>query len=244
MRRHLGAALALALLTAACAGPTPDRVAVAAGSAAEQIPVPSTTTTVVPPAPTTTKPVVTSATTPATPTTRTPTTRTPTTAHPPPAAAPRTRGPYPPGVSGTTLSATTTSGDTTLSLSFFPADQFFGERIRVGVELTTRDAVRSVKVDFGNGTVVDATPPGFNCPGTVRPLYPGGAVYTYPAPGRYVVKAIVTSVPCIPFVATPPPGFPTEAPDPFSPGHTVEVAVTYEQAPDRPPPPVGPPPGP
>jgi len=151
-------------------------------------------------------------------------------------------------VSGTTLAATTTSanttsGDTTLSLSFFPADQYFGEITQVRLELTTREAVRSVKVDFGNGHVVDATPPGLDCPGKVRPLYPGAPIYTYPAPGRYVVKAIVTSVPCVPFPAPGPPGVPTEAPDPFSPGHSVEVAVTYEQAPDRPPRPVGPPPG-
>lgn len=248
MRRHVGAALVLALLTAACGGPAPDRVAVAAGSAGEEIPVPAPTSTTVAPAPTTTtNPVVTSTTIRAA--TRTPTTgtRTPTTGPlptaTPAAVAPRTRGPYPPGVSGTTLSATTTSGDTTLALSFFPADQYFGEIVQVRLELSTREAVRSVKVDFGNGTVVDATPPGFNCPGKVRPLYPGAPIYTYPAPGRYVVKAVVTSVPCVPSGATPPPGFPTEVPDPFSAGNTVEVTATYDQAPDRPPPPVGPPPG-
>ena len=236
--RHLrlAGALVVAVIATACGGTgsTPDRVAVAAG--AQVIPEPTTTTTTtVAPAPTTT-------------TTRRPPATTTSTTRPPappttPAPAPRPRGPYPPGVSGTTLSATTTSGSTTLSLRLFPGDQYFGERVQVGMDLSSRDAVRSVKVDFGNGTVVDATPSGFNCPGTVRSLNPAAPNYTYPAPGRYVVRAIVTEAPCVPFPATPPPGFPSEAPDPFSPDRVVEVSLTFEQAADRPPRPVGPPPG-
>lgn len=238
MPRRLAFALVL-VLAAACAGPGQgdDRVAVAAGSAAQEVPAPTstsqpapapTTSTTQRPAPTTTS------------TTRAP--APPTTARPAPAPT-RPRGPYPPGVSGTTLSATTTAGDTTLTMKLFPADQYFGENIQVRMELATRDAVRSVKVDFGNGTVVDATPPAFTCPGAVRALNPGAPTYTYPAPGRYVVRAIVTSAPCVPFPATPPPGFPSEVPDPLHPDRVVEVAITFDQAPDRPPPPVGPPPG-
>ena len=231
------------LAAAACgggAGPDAGRTLSAAGSTGEEAPAPTV------PAPTTTSPPTTAA--PAT-TTTTERAAPTTTARPAPptttaAPAPRTRGPYPPGVSGTTVSATTTSGSTTLSLRLFPGDQYFGERIQVGMDLSSRDAVRSVKVDFGNGTVVDATLSGFNCPGTVRSLHPAAPSYTYPAPGRYVVRAIVTEAPCIPFPATPPPGFPSEAPDPFSPDRVVEVSLTFEQAPDRPPRPVGPPPGP
>lgn len=236
-RRYLVASLLLAATACAGPGPSPDRVAVAAGAGAQVIPEPTTTTTTVAPAPTTT-------------TTKRPPATTTSTARPAPPAttaapAPRPRGPYPPGVSGTTLSATTTSGSTTLSLKLFPGDQYFGEIVQVSMELSTRNAVRSVKVDFGNGHVVDASHPGitFNCPGTVRSLNPGAPIYTYPAPGRYVVRAIVTEAPCVPFPATPPPGFPSEVPDPFSPDRVIEVSLTFEQAPDRPPRPVGPPPG-
>lgn len=248
MRRHLGAALAIAALATACAGPAPDRVAVAAGSAAEEVPVPTTTSTTVAPAPTTTtKPAVTSTT--ARPTAvaapRPATTRVPVTPAPPIAGyAPP---PPPPGVEADGYGgyggvATLTTPDAIVELSVYPREQYFGEFVQVKVAVTTRE-MWSLKVEMGNGVVFDGLAGG-TCSIEPRTMY-GGAppFYTYPAPGQYTIKATVTIIPCI---AIPgPPGSPPGAPSPFpSDRRTLEgVSMGLNQRPDRPPPPVGPPPG-
>jgi hypothetical protein len=126
-------------------------------------------------------------------------------------------------------------------MTVYPREQYFGENIQVGLEITTTEFV-SAQVDMGNGTVLDVLMVrGGNC--TTEPRTASGAVqrFIYPAPGQYVIRAIVTVIPCIPIPG--PPGSPPGAPSPFE-RHTVEASITVNQRPDVPPPPVGPPPGP
>jgi hypothetical protein len=139
--------------------------------------------------------------------------------------------------------ATTTGEGATVALSLYPREQYFGERVQVGVEVTTKEFV-TVKVDMGNGTVFDVVAVrGGQCSAEPRTASAGTPSYVYPAPGQYTIRAIVTVIPCI---AIPgPPGSPPGAPSPFaSDRYTVEASIGLNQRPDRPPRPVGPPPGP
>ena len=240
------------VLAAGCSDPTsgdgPDRVLSAAGTAVPEAPVtvppPTTVTTTAPT--TVTRPAVTSTTVRRTATTapRPATTRVPVTPAPPIAGYSRT--PPPPGVVadgyGGYGGVTTKSFDeVTVELSVYPRESYFGEPVQVRVELTTTE-MASVKIDMGNGTVFDPAGDGGVCSIEPHKGYGGAPFYVYPEPGQYTIRAIVTMIPCI---AIPgPPGSPPGAPSPFaSDRYTVEVSMGFIQRPDRPPPPVGPPPG-
>ena len=131
-----------------------------------------------------------------------------------------------------------TTADATVALSLYPREQYFGEPVQVRVEVTTKE-MASVKIDMGNGTVFDGGGGGV-CSVEPHSAHGGAPFYVYPAPGQYTIRAIVTVIPCI---AIPgPPGSPAGAPSPFE-RRTVEASIGLNQRPDRPPPPVGPPPG-
>ena len=246
--------LALVVLGSACGGSTaigtggdgPADVAVAAGSVSQELPAPTTTVTsppttlAPPPTPPPPRPK------PTTSTTRRPA---PPPAGPPGAQAGKPYAPPPPppgvvasGYGGYGGIATTTAHNATVSLSLYPREQYFGEGVQVGVEVKTTDFVRSIKVDMGNGTVFDVVAVrGGTCSRELRMVSGGGPYYVYPAPGHYLIRAIVTVVPCIPMAG--PPELPPGAPSPFE-EHTVEASIYLDQRADRPPRPVGPPPGP
>jgi len=145
------------------------------------------------------------------------------------------------GYGGFGGAATTTSGDATVELSLYPREQYFGEYVQVRVAITTK-GMASIRIDMGNGTAFDAGDGGV-CSTEPHTKYNGAPSYIYPVPGQYTIRAIVTLIPCI---AIPgPPGSPPGAPSPFvSDRRTVELSIGLNQRPDRPPRPVGPPPGP
>ncbi len=252
-RARLGATLALLALTAACGRPVgdgTDAVAVAAGATVEPVSLPTSTTA--PPATSTAAPVPPTTHRPAsTTTTAAPPART---SSPPRPAVPAGRpyAPPPPepgvtpwGVSGYGGEATVTAHNATVVLRVYPREQYVGERFQVGVEVTTTDAVRSVKIDMGNGTVYDALPVrGWTCSREPRMVSAGAPPHVYPAPGDYRIRALVTVVPCnVPIPG--PPELPPAAPSPFEKDVVVvEASMAVEQRPDAPPRPVGPPPGP
>ena len=124
----------------------------------------------------------------------------------------------------------------------YPREQYFGEFVQVRVAVTTKE-MWSLKIDMGNGVVFDGLA-GVTCSIEPKTRYNGAPpFYTYPAPGQYTIKATVTIIPCI---AIPgPPGSPPGAPSPFATDRrTLEaVSMGVNQRADRPPPPVGPPPG-
>lgn len=244
MRRSwVGAVLALLALTAGC-GNRPsqqaDPIAVAAGSALDPVVETTTTTTAAPPPSTTT-------TTTARPATTTTTTTKPATTRTTAAPAPARYAPPPPppgvvadGVGGYGGVATTTDPDATVALSLYPREQYFGEMVQVHVSVTTKEFV-SVKIDMGNGTVFDAvTPRGGQCTTEARDVSTSAPYYVYPAPGQYVIRAVVTVTPCIPIPG--PPGSPPGAPSPTD-HHSVVATIGLNQRADPPPRPVGPPPG-
>jgi hypothetical protein len=236
-------ALPLVLLVAAgCGGPGPERVLSAAGTASPE--PPTTTTSTLAPI-TTTTPAVTPTTLRRTTTTTTParpaTTRVPVTPAPP--IAGYSPPPPPPGVvadgyGGYGGIATTSAEGAVVDLSLYPREQYFGEPVQVRVEVTTKDVV-SIRIDMGNGTEVDGGGGGV-CSTEPHTTGGGAPFYVYPAPGQYRIRAIVTVVPC--FAIPGPPGSPPGAPSPFE-RHTVEASIGLNQRPDRPPRPVGPPPG-
>ena len=254
-RARLGVTVLLLALGAGCGGQgagTDDAVAVAAGSAVDPVPLPTTS---VPVAATAPSPAPSPPTPPAPPTTRRPATTTTaaprvTTAGPRPAQSGRPYAPPPPepgvapwGVSGYGGEATVTAHDTTVVLRVYPREQYAGEMFQIGVEVTTTEAVRSVKVDMGNGTVVDLAARGWTCSREPRRVSAGAPHYRYPTPGDYRIRALVTVVPCNVPIAGPP-ELPPAAPSPFEKDVVVvEAGMAVEQRPDRPPPPVGPPPG-
>jgi hypothetical protein len=238
------------LLAAACggAGARPDRVLSAAATASPEAPatVPPTTATTMAPTTTTTWPVLTSTTVRPSITTlgRSTTTRPPATATPasagyaPPAPPP---GVVADGYGGYGGVATTTADDATVALSLYPREQYFGEPVQVGVEVTTKEFV-AVKIDMGNGATFDVTTArGGQCSAEPRTASGGAPYYVYPAPGQYRIRAIVTVIPCIPIPG--PPGSPPGAPSPFE-RHIVEASIGVNERPDTPPRPIGPPPGP
>jgi len=99
--------------------------------------------------------------------------------------------------------ATATGAGTTVTLRVTPREQYLGEAFRTTVEVAGPTAIRSVKLDLGNGTLVDADPaPTWNCPADSRQVLAGPPAHVYPAPGRYTLTALVTVVPCV-FVPGP-----------------------------------------
>lgn len=120
---------------------------------------------------------------------------------PPTARATATPAPAPPAAvvdarpAGT---ATASGAGTTVTLRVLPTEQYRGELFHATVEVTGPTAIRSVKLDLGNGAIVDAEPtPAWGCPSGSRQVMAGPPAHSYAAPGRYTVTALVTVVPCV-----------------------------------------------
>jgi hypothetical protein len=258
------AVLLVLLLAAACgdAGPSPDRVLSAAGAASEEappeVPAPSSTTTSTAAAAvvtTTTKRPAPVTTSPPTTVARTRTTRPPATPTPP--IDGYSPAPPPPGVEadgyggygGVTHAS---NGGVELELMVYPREQYLGEMVQVGAQVSKPDsvAITSVKIDFGNGHLVTGSPGlGWYCgPSTYHAGASTGG-YVYPAPGTYTITATVTFVACMGMPGMwigphmpPPAGL--QGPWFPEPHQAVSASMGMLQRPDRHPPPVGPPPGP
>jgi len=87
---------------------------------------------------------------------------------------------------------------TTVTLRVAPAEQYRGEPFHPTVEVVGPTAIRSVQLDLGNGTTVDAEQtPAWGCPTGSRPVAIGPPTLPYPTPGRYTLTALVTVVPCV-----------------------------------------------
>ncbi|MDQ6726987.1 MAG: hypothetical protein M3066_12595, partial [Actinomycetota bacterium] len=94
--------------------------------------------------------------------------------------------------------AAATRAGTTVTLRVLPAEQYRGELFHATVEVTGPTAIRSVKLDLGNGTIIDADPnPAWGCPNGSRQVLAGLPAHSYATPGRYAVTALVTVVPCV-----------------------------------------------
>lgn len=141
-----------------------------------------------------------------------------------------------------------------MTLQVYPRQQYLGERVQVSVTVAGTTAIRSIVIDLGDGTVVHAPQlHSWSCPPSPREAGAGVPAHVYAAPGTYRVSAVVTAVPCS-ILPGPPGGW--TGPDgqpavgmptpwvPAGPDRTVSAAIGVHQRPDRPPPPVGPPPGP
>ncbi len=251
------------LVAAACggAGPSPDRVLSAAGTATAE--VATTVASTAPaataaPATTTTTPAATSTTVRRTTTTvpRPATTRPPATLAPPKpgyAPAPPPPGVAPDGVSGYGGLTTTTEGSTSVSLRVYPREQYFGETMQIWVGVTHMEAVSTLTLDLGNGHVVTLQLGGYAPCARVPRDVGGSQWYVYPAPGTYRITATVTVTPCQILPGPPggwalPDGSPAvDFPEPWlatGPAHTVSASMDILQRADVPPRPVGPPPGP
>ncbi len=251
LRRRHAAVLLVLLVAAACGdgGKGTDRVLTAAGSAGEEAPTappvppstsppptaPATTVTTRRPAPTTTAAATTRTTRPAVAPSYSP-------APPPPGVQPDGYG----GYGGVT---STSAGGVSIKLSVYPRDQYFGGTMQVWVEVAhpVDVAVTAIKIDFGNGHAVTATPlPRWNCGSPDNA--PASAWYTYPAPGRFRITATATAAPCHELI----PGVPGQWVGPIGAGPpgvpsrewSVSAGMDILQRSDGPPPPVGPPPGP
>ena len=242
MGPRLRYAVVLVLLLAAACGdgsPHPERILTAAGEPVTAEAVVTTTTTTSAPATTTSTTRPPAPTTTAAPVVRTTAPR-PAPAPAPVAAPPPAAGVEPWGYGGYGGRTSATAHGATAALQVYPRRQYFGEPVQVSVEVTSPSFI-TAKADMGNGTVREVLLVAKCSTATAPHTATGGAgFYVYPAPGQYVIRLLVTVIPCI---AIPgPPGSPPGAPDPFE-RHTFEVAMAFEQRADRPPPPVGPPPG-
>ena len=238
------------VLAAACGntGPAPDRVLSAAGAASPEAPVPTTATSA---APTTTKPVVTSTSTTARPAATT-VARSTSTPSPAP-SAPLSSGVVPDGYGGKGGVIATTVGGSTLTLWVYPRAQYLGEMMQVAVEVTGKDAITSLTIDFGNGYVLTSPREySWDCATQDRKVG-NNKWYVYPAPGQYRITATAGVIPCGIHPGPPagiigPDGQPLSTdPMPLSAigtPHAVSAGMDVLQRPDRPPAPVGPPPGP
>lgn len=261
-RLRLAAAPVVLLLAVACTDPGPvpgsDRVLSAAGTASAEapasLPTPTSTTTAVTvtaPPPTTKVAVA-----PPTMVRRTATTRVPATATPP--IAGYSPAPPPPGVDadgyggygGVTDS---TVGGTTVTLWVYSWEQYLGETMQVAAQVSSKDAIRSLIIDFGNGYVL-TSPRQYSWDCATETRDAGDSKwYVYPAPGQFRITATAVIVPCGIHPGPPagtigPDGQPlSTAPMPLSPigtPHSVSAAMDVLQRPDRHLPPVGPSPGP
>jgi hypothetical protein len=259
--RRFALALGLGLssgVLAACGGsagsPGVERTLSAAGSGGETL-SPETTS---PPAPATPAPAVSTtvavrpgATTPPAPkaTVAAGTARTTEYAPPPPPS-----GVEPDGYGGYGGVSTVTAAGTTVTLRVYPREQYLGERVQVGLEVAGTTAVRAIRLDLGDGTVVDAPQTHtWSCPTASRPIGASTPAHFYAVPGVYRVTATVTAVPCQ-ILPGPPGGW--TGPDgqpavgmpspwvPAGPDQVLSVSIPVHQRSDRPPLPVGPPPGP
>ena len=261
MRRVLTAMAVVVLAATACGGdaaaPAPERVLTAAGAASEEAPAPTTTpsppTTVAPPTTSTTKrPAPATTVKPATATTRVPVT-------PAPPIAGYSPAPPPPGVQADGYGGyggvtTVSKGGVAVTLSVYPREQYFGEVVQVGASAghPAEVAITALTIDFGNGHIIAGPQTqAWGC-GTAKDANEG-RWYTYPAAGLYRISVTVTFVPCTVLPGPPggwvlPDGQPAVGmPLPWiasGPPDTVTAGMDMLQRPDRPPRPVGPPPGP
>lgn len=93
---------------------------------------------------------------------------------------------------------TTTAGGTTVTLRITPEEQYAGERFETAVEVSGPTAIRSVRLDLGDGVLMAADPaPAWACPSGSREVLAALLPVGYPVPGRYTVTAMVTVVPCV-----------------------------------------------
>lgn len=155
-------------------------------------------------------------------------------------------------------SQSASSGTTTVRLEVYPADIYLDQHLSVTGRASGTGAVKSVRVDYGDGQVHDVSWVGPGCWSPARDYdlaVVGGPRHLYAAPGTYTVTATVTTVDCV-----PPPGFPLVhevipfMPDgsptprgeyaPMGAETTLTVSLTVLVRPETIPPPVGPPPGP
>ncbi len=206
-------ALALALGLAGLTGCSDDgpRTLVAAGEDAEPVgePMPTTTstpatsvTTTIQPAPPSTAPTAsTAAPAPAVPQPSTP-------PSPPPELEP---GVEPWGYGGVGGSKVVTSGSTTVSMTMMPRDHFAGEMVQVGAEVRFVGGMRSIRIDYGDGTIYEGNRgPNWYCNLLMEPktTSAGGGHHFYARPGTYTVRVIVTTVDCMrPGISNLPPGW-------------------------------------
>lgn len=243
----------LLLVTAACgggAGRDADQILAAAGSAGEEAPAPALplpTTTV---APTTLAPATTTTKRPAPTTTAlTRTTRVAVTPSPPIAGyspAPPPPGVEPDGYGGYGGVTTVAAGGISVELHVYAREQYFGEPTQVWVDVAhpLGVAITAITIDFGNGHVVNTTPlPRWGC-GSPDDA-PASASYTYPAAGRFRVTATASALPCMALPELPGWGPAGAGPPGINPSpQMVSAGIDVLQRGDRPPAPVGPPPGP
>ena len=249
LRRYLVACFFL--LAVACggsAGPPADQVLSVAGLASTE-PAPSTTVTTattLAPATTTKRPAP--ATTVAPPP-RTRTTRVPVTPSPPIAGyspAPPPPGVDPDGYGGYGGVTTVSAGGIAVELHVYAREQYFEQPTQVWVSVAhpVGVAITAITIDYGNGHVVNATPLARWTCGSPDDA-PASANYTYPAPGRFRVTATASALPCMALPEVPGGWGPAGAGPPgMNPSpQKVSAGIDVLQRGDRPPPPVGPPPG-
>lgn len=253
MRTTRLAALVVAVVTAVgCSSGSSDgtRTLVAAGSRVGdvQVPASSTTATV---APTTTLAVAT--------TVKAASRAGPSSARSTPGSTGYAPGPPPAGVTpdgyggyGGTASVSGAGGAVTLRV--YPREQYVRERFQVGVVVAGATAVRSIRIDLGDGTVEQSTPlRSWECPTAPREANGSANPHVYANPGTYRISATVTAVPCA--ISEGPPGgwtLPDGRPAVYMPApwrptgaeQILSVSMDVVQRPDYPPRPVGPPPGP
>ena len=93
---------------------------------------------------------------------------------------------------------TAMAAGTPVTLRIIPPEQYAGEPFHTAVEVSGPTAIRSVKLDLGNGAVVDVDPaPAWACPSGPRLVMAAPPALRYATPGRYTVTAMVTVVPCV-----------------------------------------------
>ena len=92
----------------------------------------------------------------------------------------------------------TTAGPTTVSLSAYPSEPGPGEEILVDVEVGFVGGVKSIHIDYGDGTTFEAVRrPEWYCNGFLGPKDSVvGELHAYAEAGTYRMTAVVTTVDC------------------------------------------------
>ncbi len=210
----VGRGLAMVLLIAltACSVDDPQNL-VAAGESTEAVDEPTTTITTSTSTTTTitTAPPVPETTPPAPPVPPVPPVTSPPPTVPNPPLEP---GMEPNGYGGYGGTRTVTSGTTIVALSLYPRESYAGQMTQVGVEVRFVGGMRSIRIDYGDGTFYDGVYfPEWSCNGVpgAKTTSAGGGHHFYAQPGSYQVTATVTSFNCSPDGGSesPPSMFPT-----------------------------------